>query len=453
MNTALIQKERIESLNSDPKNMQGKYVVYWMQQSQRVRYNHALAYAIELANKHNLPLITVFGLTANFPEANVRHYDFMLRGLADVEISLKKIGIPFVVQFGAPDDVALRCSRGAAAVVVDRGYLRIQKKWREDAALKFDCALIQVESDVVVPVDTVSRKEEYAAATIRPKINKLLAKFMVPLNLPILKKKNFDHSFKTISLSYIKTILKRLKVDSSVAPVEWLVAGETAAQKTLQEFIKSRLSLFSTKRNDPSVDMLSNLSPYLHYGQISPLDIALAVSKIKSESVDSFLEELIVRRELAMNFVHQNGDYDNYYSLPAWAKGTLFQHAKDKREYIYSREQLESGQTHDIYWNAAQREMAVRGKMHGYMRMYWGKKILEWSKSPEEAYETALYLNNKYELDGRDPNGFAGVAWCFGKHDRPWKERPIFGMVRYMNSSGLERKFCMEGYLKSNTAV
>jgi deoxyribodipyrimidine photo-lyase len=417
-----------------------------MQQSQRVRYNHALAYSIELANKHNLPLITVFGIAANFPEANVRHYDFMLRGLAEVEISLKKIGIPFVMQLGTPDDVALCCSKEATAVVVDRGYLRIQKKWREDASVKIDCPLIQVESDVVVPVDAVSRKEEYAAATIRPKINKLLDKFMVPLKIPTLKKKNYSHSFKTISLSDIKSVLKRLKIDSSVAAVTWLVPGETAAQKALHEFIKTKLSLFSTKRNDPSEDALSHLSPYLHFGQISSLDIALAVSKIKSESVDSFLEELIVRRELAMNFVHQNSDYDSYYSLPAWAKGTLFRHADDKREYLYNREQLESAQTHDIYWNAAQKEMVVRGKMHGYMRMYWGKKILEWSNSPEEAYETSIYLNNKYELDGRDPNGYAGVAWCFGKHDRPWKEREIFGMVRYMNSAGLERKFDIDKY-------
>jgi len=190
------------------------------------------------------------------------------------------------------------------------------------------------------------------------------------------------------------------------------------------------------------------MSPYLHFGQISPLEITLEISKTRSRSKEAYLEELIVRRELSMNFVHYNETYDSYDSIPQWARKTLRAHQKDRRDYLYRREEFEQGKTHDPYWNAAQKEMVVTGKMHGYMRMYWGKKILEWSKTPQEAFETALYLNNKYELDGRNPNGFTGVAWCFGKHDRPWGERAIFGNVRYMNEGGLKRKFDAEKYVE-----
>ncbi len=200
-------------------------------------------------------------------------------------------------------------------------------------------------------------------------------------------------------------------------------------------------------KNDPTKECVSNMSPFLHFGQISPLHIALRVSETDSPGKDAYLEELIVRRELSVNFVFYNKNYDAFEGLPEWAKKTLKEHEKDPREYVYTLEELENAETHDPYWNAAQREMTLRGKMHGYMRMYWGKKIIEWSRTPENAFKTAVYLNNKYELDGRGPNGFTGVAWCFGKHDRPWKERPIFGKIRYMNANGLKRKFDADGYV------
>ncbi len=188
------------------------------------------------------------------------------------------------------------------------------------------------------------------------------------------------------------------------------------------------------------------MSPYLHFGQISPLYVAIQISQHRSPGKEAFLEELIVRRELSMNFVHYNQNYDSFTGIPDWAKHTLDEHRQDPRKYMYSLEQLEQAQTHDPYWNAAQREMVITGKMHGYMRMYWGKKILEWTTKPEEAFSIALYLNNKYELDGRDPNSFTGVAWCLGKHDRPWGRRPIFGNIRYMSAEGLKRKFNANKY-------
>jgi deoxyribodipyrimidine photo-lyase len=245
----------------------------------------------------------------------------------------------------------------------------------------------------------------------------------------------------------MKGALKKLKIDRSVKPSPFYTGGTSQAQKRLKKFIKDKLDDYDTKRNDPMQDCQSNLSPYLHFGQISPLYIALEIMKIDSPGKDAFLEELIVRRELSHNFLYYNRRYDDYDALPLWALRTLNYHAKDKREYVYTQAQFENAQTHDPCWNAAQMEMVITGKMHNYMRMYWGKKILEWTKNPKTAFKIVLTLNNKYELDGRDPNGFAGVAWCFGKHDRAWGERPVFGKVRYMNAAGLKRKFDVDAYV------
>jgi deoxyribodipyrimidine photo-lyase len=238
-----------------------------------------------------------------------------------------------------------------------------------------------------------------------------------------------------------------MNIVDDVKAVEYYKGGTEKAEEYLRDFVEDKLEDYDEKRNDPTKDVLSDMSPYLHFGQISPVYIAREVMKRDSPSVDAYLEELIVRRELSINFVYYNEYYDSYNSLPNWAKKTLNEHRDDKREYIYNLEELEKAQTYDPYWNSAQMEMVITGKMHGYMRMYWGKKILEWIETPGDAYRIALYLNNRYELDGRDPNGFTGVAWCFGKHDRAWKERPIFGKVRYMNDRGLRRKFNADNYV------
>jgi len=242
--------------------------------------------------------------------------------------------------------------------------------------------------------------------------------------------------------------LASLPLDWSVKPVSETIGGMQEAQRRLREFIEQRLDHYPVWRNNPALDGASGLSPYLHFGQISPLDIALQVEAAGGPGAQSFLEELIVRRELAINFCYYNTLYDSFASLPAWAQRTLGEHQGDRRDPLYTAEELERAETHDAYWNAAQQQMVWQGKMHGYMRMYWGKKILEWSRTPQEAMRIALALNNKYELDGRDPNGYAGVAWCLGKHDRPWGERPIFGKTRYMSAGGLERKFDMAAYVQ-----
>jgi deoxyribodipyrimidine photo-lyase len=442
---------RVHALNGNTPRT-GRYVLYWMQQSQRASWNHALEFAIERANELKVPVLACFGLTDRFPEANERHYAFMLEGLSETRAALARKGVRLVVPRGEPDACAAGLGKEASLVVTDRGYLRVQREWRARAAAALGCPLMQVESDVVVPVETASPKEEYAAATLRPKIKRLLDAYLLPVREKEPKKSSMGLDLEldgeALDGEGVEKALMRLDLDRNVKPINWIRGGTSRARKLLGEFVDTKLDRFADLRNDPSRDYLSNLSPYLHFGQISPLEIALAALKAGSPGTGSFLEELIVRRELGANFVHYNPRYDAFDCLPSWALKTLRGHEVDRREHLYSLEELEGASTHDPCWNAAQREMVTRGKMHGYMRMYWGKKILEWSGTPAEAHARALHLNNKYFVDGRDPNGFTGVAWCFGKHDRPWAERPVFGSVRYMNANGLKRKFDIDAYVQ-----
>ena len=446
----MIHPSRIQPLNG--RSIQdGRYVLYWMQASQRVECNHALEYAVGEANERNLPVVVVFGLTDRFPEANLRHYAFMMEGLEEIRKGLRDRGIRFVRFHRSPELAATAMAEEAALVVVDRGYLRIQRQWRNHVAKNAPCAVVQVESEAVVPVETASPKEEYTAGTLRPKLQRILEGYLVPLKERPVRKDSLSLRLDADPEGDLTSLLKKMKIDRGVSPARAFRGGTARANALLEEFIAKKLRHYDELRNDPALDYSSHLSPYLHFGQVSPLTVALRVSGEKSipaAARESFLEELIVRRELSMNFVFYNDRYDEYECLPDWARKTLAEHAKDRRNYLYDPEQWERAGTHDPYWNAAQREMMITGKMHNYMRMYWGKKLLEWSRTPAEAFRTALTLNNRYELDGRDPNGFAGVAWCFGKHDRAWLERKVFGKIRYMNDAGLRRKFDMDAYLK-----
>jgi deoxyribodipyrimidine photo-lyase len=451
----MIHPSRIQPLNG--RSIQdGRYVLYWMQASQRVECNHALEYAVGEANGLNLPVVVVFGLTEQFPEANLRHYTFMLEGLEEVRKGLYNRGIRFALLCRSPELAAKAMAEEAALVIADRGYLRIQRQWRNHVAKNVPCSVVQVESEAVVPVETASPKEEYTAGTLRPKLQRILEGYLVPLKERTVRKDSLSLRLDTDSEGELTFLLKKMKIDRKVSPVKAFRGGTARANTLLEGFIATKIRRYDELRNDPGLDYSSHLSPYLHFGQISPLAIALRVSgerSVPAAAREPFLEELIVRRELSMNFAFYNDLYDEYECLPHWARKTLAEHAKDRREYIYGPEQWEHAGTHDPYWNAAQREMMITGKMHNYMRMYWGKKILEWSRTPAEAFRTAITLNNRYELDGRDPNGFAGVAWCFGKHDRAWSERKVFGKIRYMNDAGLKRKFDMDAYLKKVSAL
>ena len=445
----MIMEERIKQLNDKNLVEDQPYVVYWMQSSQRAEYNHALEYAIRQANRLEKSLIVYFGITDGFPEANERHYAFMLEGLKETKAELEQRGIQLLIRKLSPEQGALELSELAALLVVDCGYLRIERQWRATLAEAAACAVVQIESNIVVPVELASPKEEYSAATLRSKLKKILPQCLAPLEETICNHPSvaIELPFEAYDISDTRVALDGLNIDRSVPRVADYVGGTAEAKRWLEDFIEHKLAGYSERKNRPGESFTSNLSPYLHFGQISPLYIYRRLMGMDSESQQSFLEELVVRRELAINFVYYNDQYDSFAAVPDWAKKTLDKHLADEREYLYSLEELESAKTHDDYWNAAQLEMNLTGKMHGYMRMYWAKKILEWSSTPEEAYRKANYLNNKYLLDGRDPNGFAGVSWCFGKHDRPWGERAIFGNVRYMNDKGLKRKFDMPLYL------
>lgn len=445
----MIAQERVQALN-DRGIADAPYVLYWMQSAQRAECNHALEYAVRQANNLHKPLIVYFGITEDFPEANERHYRFMLEGLKEAKAELAKRKISMIIRRTSPEAGALELSSTAALLVVDRGYLRIERAWRDDLAGKASCPVVQVETNVIVPVQTASSKEEYAARTLRPKINRLLSVFALPLEEHAVSISSMDIHlpFEAFDIEDIDAALSRLNVDRSVKPVEYFVGGASRAKMILDDFIANKLANYPELKNDPGLDYSSNLSPYLHFGQISPLYVYQRLKETPEEARKDFIEELVVRRELSMNFVLYNDHYDAYDSIPTWAKATLDKHRGDRRQYQYLLKDLEEAKTHDPYWNAAQMEMILTGKMNGYMRMYWGKKILEWGSTPEEAYQAAVCLNNRYNLDGRDPNGFAGIAWCFGKHDRPWKEREIFGTVRYMNAGGLDRKFDMTRYLE-----
>jgi len=445
-----IQPTRIHVLNK--KDVQkGSYVLYWMQQSQRAETNHALEYAVQAANKLGLGVLVGFGLTDDYPEANLRHYTFMLEGLRETQASLARKGIKMVVQQGAPADIAQSLGKHAALIVCDQGYLRHQKQWRSQVARSANCLVVQVESDVVVPVAVVSQKAEYAARTIRPKIHRNLDDYLFPFQDSPVKKDSLDLKINGLNLDNLDSLIQKLSLDRSIPPVSIFLQGGTSQAKTRFDiFLRHRFQNYVANRNQPQTDDISHMSPYLHFGQISPLYLALKVSTGPAtlrEAQESYLEELIVRRELAMNFVQYTSSYDRFTCLPQWAQTTLSEHKNDFREALYTRKQLQNAQTHDEYWNAAMREMKATGFMHNYMRMYWGKKILEWCKTPEYAFRTTLVLNNTYFLDGRDANSYTGVGWVYGLHDRAWFERDIFGKVRYMAATGLERKCDIKAYV------
>lgn len=448
--------ERILHLNAKPV-LPGGYVLYWMQQAQRAAWNHALEYAAERAHELRQPLLVAFGLTDGYPEANLRHYTFMLEGLRDVAVALEQRGIGFTLQHGDPAEVALRLGRDASLIVCDRGYLLPQKRWRTRVADEAQCSVVQVETDVVVPVAAASGKREFAARTLRPKLARLWPEYVRELPEVSLEKRWRGKLPAGLDPRNPHKLAATLKIDHSVAPVSELFRGGTAeAEQIFRAFCRELLPDYKATRNQPQTDNVSQMSKYLHFGQISPVWLALEARKhaaVGDENVASFIDELLVRRELSMNWVEHTDGYEHYESLSEWARKTLAEHAADSRPYLYSRAQLESAETHDAYWNAAMKEMRFTGYMHNHMRMYWGKKILEWTATPEEGHATALAINNKYFLDGRDANSFANIAWIFGQHDRPWFERPVFGKVRYMKAAGLERKCDIKGYVAKVDAL
>jgi deoxyribodipyrimidine photo-lyase len=422
-------------------------VVYWMSRDQRAEDNWALVFSQELAAKRRSPLGVVFSLTEDFLGAAIRHYDFMLRGLEEVEKALAKKGIPLVLLRGDPGDAVpgFAEEHDIGVLVTDFSPLKTKRSWNEKVRQSVDIPIYEVDAHNIVPCWWASPKQEYAARTFRPKIRRMLPEFCE--DFPRLNV--HPHPWDVGDEVDWASLRRDLLVDPSVPEVDWIKPGKAASRKALRRFLKEKLSIYDRDRNDPSLEGQSNLSPYLHFGQISAQRVALEAVRYDADpkSKAAFLEELVVRRELSDNFCFYNSGYDSFEAFPGWAKKSLDDHRNDPREYLYDQKELERAETHDDLWNAAQKEMVLRGKMHGYMRMYWAKKILEWTQSPEEAQKIAICLNDRYELDGRDPSGYVGVAWSIGGvHDRAWKEREIFGKVRYMSYRGAKSKFNVGSY-------
>lgn len=413
-------------------------VLYWMSREQRVANNPALIFASHLAKESGKPLEVLFVADDSFPGANLRSFSFLTEGLQEIKKRLESLSIPFHLRLGAVPATVIKhiCIHRNSLIVTDFNPLRHALAWKRELLANLSIPVYEVDGRNIVPCWMASDKQEYAARTFRPKVTRLLPDYLYPL--PDTESLRQEHTFKPETVDW-KDMLASLKVDHTTSPVN-VPSGEQAARKILQRFIDERLCHYAIRRNQIWTNGCSELSPYLHFGQISALEIALEVIKQAPDDENRaiFLEQLIVRRELAENFCYYNPSYDSFEGFPAWAKRSLLEHQPDEREYIYSRTEFEQAQTHDRLWNEAQSTLVQSGTMHNYLRMYWGKKILEWSTSAAEAMQTAVYLNDKYQLDGRDPNGYTGCAWCIGGvHDRPWFRRPVFGNIRYMGAKKL----------------
>lgn len=447
--------KRVQNLN-EKEERTGKCVLYVMSRDQRVQDNHALLYAQRTAQKHKVPLAVVFCLNPSSKNRSKEQYSWMIDGLKITEVQLKKLNIPLLMLIGKPSDTlsGLIHHTSPVAVIFDMNPLRGPRELQSTIANRSEFPVYVVDTHNIVPVWEVSQKQEYAARTIRSKVQALLPEYLKAADS--LQKHSFKWPGVVKSLKdltpMIATLLKELPSNGQKIN---FVSGIYEAEHILEQFISTNLQGYAVNRNDPSKNGQSDLSPYLHFGQISrlriTLDIMQAISRDDTlrEDGEVFLEELNVRSSLSDNYCYYNDHYDSLKGAADWAQKTLQQHASDPREFVYTLSQFESASTHDEAWNAAQLQLVRTGKMHGYMRMYWAKKVLEWSATPADAHSTLVRLNDFYSLDGGDPNGYVGILWSIaGLHDRPWFKRSIYGTIRYMNYNGLKRKFKIEKYIE-----
>ncbi len=447
-------------------------VVYWMEKAQRTRSNPALAHALAIAAELRRPVVVVAGLAPAGERATVRAATFELEGWRDVRDGLATRGIGFELVLAEPPAVAMAASVAAAVLVTDRAYLREPRAWRTQVARAAGCPVVEVETDVIVPVDVASPKVEVGARTLRPKLQRLLGAYLVDVPdaraaTPWTSGERLAAPFEDVTgaLDDVAALVRRLDVDDAVPAVSALYAGgERAAHARLATFVETTLARYAEDRHQPHRASVSHLGMHLRFGHLSPVAAALAVRRAERASepaatassgsgddanVAAFVEELLVRRELAVNFVVHQDDYDRYVGVPAWARRSLAAHAADPRPASYDDDTLLRCDTDDPFWNAAMRQSMITGYQHNHMRMYWGKRVLAWSATPEAAYDRLRRWNDRFHLDGGDPNSYAGVGWIFGLHDRPWPERPVFGVVRTMTASGLRRKTDPDAYVRA----
>ena len=455
----LAENPRILVRRDGPLRPDAKCVVYWMQRAMRIHENPALEVAIEAGNLLGLPVVVFFSVIPNYPNANLRHYHFMQQGLRDVEADAAEKGVGFVLRRHPDNSLEKFLEEVQAALLIgDENPCREPERWRKALARKLKLPYWTVDADVVVPSGVFGR-DWFLLQHMRPHLKEALPRFLMAT-----RNSRPQHAWRkpkglaTESLDAdITAGFKTL--DRTIGPVDSFTGGTHAALKHLRNFISHGLKEYEEKRNHPEVNGTSRLSPYLHFGNIGPLTIALAVERACAEGKaprsarDRFLDQVIAWRELSVLFVKYNANYDNWECAEPWARQTLVEHSGDDRAHRYTFEQLERAETHDELWNAGQRQMVNHGWMHNYLRMYWAKMILQWAPDPARAYEWAVILNDRYELDGRDPNGYQGIAWAIvGKHDRPWFNRPIFGLIRPMSGASTAKKFDAKAYIAQQGA-
>jgi deoxyribodipyrimidine photo-lyase len=453
----LAANPRILVRRPGPPRPDARCVVYWMQRAMRIHENPALDVAIDAANLLGLPIVVFFSVIPNYPNANLRHYHFLQQGLRDVEEDAKERGVGFILRRHPDNSLEKFLEEVEAAILVgDENPCREPERWRKVLARRLKIPYWTVDADVVVP-STVFGRDYFLLQHMRRHLKEALPHFLVAPHSP--KPQHAWRKPKRLATSSLKDdITAGFKdLDRTIKPVDTFTGGTHAALKHLKDFVSHGLRDYLDKRNQPELKGTSRLSPYLHFGNIGPITIALAVEnalakgQIAQGQRDRYLDQVIAWRELSVLFVKYNDNYDNWECAEPWARKTLVEHAGDHRPFRYTFDQLERAETHDDLWNAAQREMTETGWMHNYMRMYWAKMIFEWAPDPARAYEWAVILNDRYELDGRDPNGYAGIAWAIvGKHDRPWFNRPIFGLVRPMSGASISKKFNAHAYIEQH---
>ena len=452
---ALARDKRVAVRRAGAPDPQGKCVVYWMQRAQRGLDNHALDKAVDLGNALRLPVVAYFAAISNFPHANLRHYAFLNQGLADIAEDCAERNVGFVMRRAPHEDHERFFADVHAAIVVgDENPMREPERWRARLAESLQIPFWTVDADVIVP-SKLLEKAQYSGAIARPRIRRLLPEFTQPYNNP-----KAEHAWRKPNGLLADDVHEDItrdwqNFDRSVGPVEAWRGGRKEAWRRLKIFVDEKLEKYADNRKHPERDATSRLSPYLHFGHIGPLTIAHGVNAAVEKDPklaparDSYFDEVITWRELSVNFVRYLPEYDNTGCVDTWARETIAKHDKDKRDVLYTRKQLEDAQTYDELWNAAQTQMVRHGWMPNYLRMYWGKKIVEWTPDAPTAMEWLVYLNDKYFLDGRDPNGYSGIAWTvLGKFDRPWGERPIFGKRRYMSGASAAKKFDAKAYIR-----
>jgi deoxyribodipyrimidine photo-lyase len=452
---------RLRRLNEKPIHAAGEYVLYWMQAFRRAADNAALAYAIEQANALGVPCLVYEAIRPDYPHASDRMHRFVLEGARETAARLRARGVGYAfflprAPAGRPTEargIVARLAARACLVVSDDFPAFVVPGHNAAAAAKAPCAFVAVDDCAVIPLALLA-KPEVAARTIRPKVTRLLGDWLKPIADPAPRHEplaRFDWPFDPVDLAHadLGALAASCAIDHGVPPIDETRGGSAAARQRLDAFVRRRLRVYDSDRNDPARDGTSGLSPYLHFGMISPRAVALeALASGADASTQAFVEQLLVRRALSFNFVRSRVDYSAWAALPAWARATLEAHAKDERYAELTVSDLEEARTPDALWNAAMRELRARGTIQSYARMLWGKLPLLWMRRPEDAHAAMVHLNDKWALDGRDPNGYANVSWCFGLHDRPWPERRVFGQVRTMTSANAQKKLDFGDYIR-----